>query len=286
MANALGARRSCPRRLAVCAGALAACVVGLTSYSTSAVAAPLTVHRSATDENDCVGSIPGVLESSISHRVLVTLSSDASPQPHGAGPVTLSNTTAELRIGADFFQPGVDAGLIGDGFAMPTTVSVTLAGSNTVEATHTFTQNMTTTLQVVGGVARPLVMALQLPDTVWHPVSAGTDVSFREKSARIVLTLDLSSSRVGEIVVHTSKCTPSSVRPFIALDGSEETTSSGPTTSTFIGDPPIVNQTTTVGGVTTLPRTGSSSGYAVFFGLSCVAGGVLLIGRSRKSRLR
>jgi len=285
MANALGARRSCPRRLSMCAGALAACLVGLTSYSTSAVATPLTVHGSATDENNCLGSIPGVTESGIS-SFLVTVSSDASPQPHGIGPVTLSNTTAEVRVGADFFQAGVDAGLIGDGFTMPTTVSVTLAGSNTVEATHTFTQNMTTTLQVVGGVTRPLVMTLQLPDTVWHPVSTGADVSFREKSVRIVLTLDLSSSSVGEIIVHTSKCTPSSVRPFIALGGTEETTTSGPTTNTFIGDPPIVDQTTMVGGVTTLPLTGSSSGYAVFFGLSCVAGGVLLIGRSRKSRLR
>jgi hypothetical protein len=261
-------------------------VVGLTSYATSAVAAPLTVHGSATDDNNCLGSIPGVLASGISSRFLVSMSSDASPQPHGVGPVTLSNTTAEVRIGADFFQPGVDAGLIGDGFAMPTTVSVTLGGSNTVEAVNAFTQSMTTTLQVVGGVARPLAMALQLPDTVWHPVSAGADVFFREKSAQIVLTLDLSSSSVGEIVVHTSHCSPSSARPFIALGGSEETTSSGPTTSTFIGDPPIVNQTTTVGGDTTLPRTGSSSGYAVCFGLSCVAGGVLLIGRSRKSRLR
>ena len=38
-----------------------------------------------------------------------------------------------------------------------------------------------------------------------------------------------------------------------------------------------------VPGATALPRTGSSSGYVVFFGLSCIAGGALLAIRRRRS---
>jgi LPXTG-motif cell wall-anchored protein len=42
---------------------------------------------------------------------------------------------------------------------------------------------------------------------------------------------------------------------------------------------PISGAATTVPGATTLPRTGSTSGYVVFFGLSCLAGGALLLRR-------
>jgi LPXTG-motif cell wall-anchored protein len=49
--------------------------------------------------------------------------------------------------------------------------------------------------------------------------------------------------------------------------------------------PTVIDQatTTTVPGATALPRTGSSSGYVVFFGLSCIAGGALLAIRRRRS---
>lgn len=120
-------RRS--RRLAACTGALGACVVGLTSYTTSAVAAPLTVHGSATDKNNCsVNVFPVLQPSSGSHRVAVAVSSDASPQPHGFGPITLSNTTVEVRVGGNLFQSGVDSGFLGDGFAMPATVTGSTSG--------------------------------------------------------------------------------------------------------------------------------------------------------------
>jgi LPXTG-motif cell wall-anchored protein len=73
------------------------------------------------------------------------------------------------------------------------------------------------------------------------------------------------------------------------------TTSAGPnpTTTTPISDlgstvPTVVDQatTTTVAGSTELPRTGSSSGYPMFFGLSCLAGGALLLIRHRRNWIR
>jgi LPXTG-motif cell wall-anchored protein len=50
--------------------------------------------------------------------------------------------------------------------------------------------------------------------------------------------------------------------------------------------PTVVNQTTTTPGATALPRTGSTSGPAVFFGLSCIAGGALLAIRRRRNWIK
>lgn len=235
-----------------------------------------------TDVNNCGTIISGFQPDDGSTRVAVTVSSDASPQPHDLGPITLSNTTFEVRVGASLFQAGVEAGLIGDGFTMPTTISATLMGSNTTEGTRTFTQSMTTTLRVVDGVASTVVVTLQLPDTVWHPENRSLDVRFSEESARIVLDLDVEG--IG-IVRFTARCTPSAARPFVALGGVPETTTSTSTTILVV-DPPLIGQTTTVPAANALPRTGSSSGYAVFFGLNCIAAGALVLGRSRRHWLR
>jgi LPXTG-motif cell wall-anchored protein len=71
------------------------------------------------------------------------------------------------------------------------------------------------------------------------------------------------------------------------------TSTGGPTTTTPITNlgstvPTVVGQatTTTVGGSAQLPRTGSSSGYPMFFGLSCLAGGALLLISHRRSWIR
>lgn len=49
---------------------------------------------------------------------------------------------------------------------------------------------------------------------------------------------------------------------------------------------PTVAGQTVAPGSTALPRTGSSSGYAVFFGLSCIAGGALLAIRRRRNWIK
>jgi LPXTG-motif cell wall-anchored protein len=261
---------------------LSVCVVGLMTYATSAGAAPKTVRGSATDVNVCdYHVVPFLQPPGDPLSVRVTVSSDAAAQPHDSGPMMLSNTTAEVRIGADFLQPAVEAGVVADGLAMSGTISVTLRGSNTVEATHTFTENVTPTLQVVDGVARPVIMTVSLPNTVWHPDRADTDVVFSEESVRIDLDIELEGIGLVRLV---ATCEPSAVRPFVVLFGLPTTTTSTTTTTTGIVDPPLVEQaTTTAPAANALPRTGTSSGYAVFFGLSCVAAGALLVGRSRKS---
>jgi LPXTG-motif cell wall-anchored protein len=261
-------------------------VVGLTSYAPSAVAADLTLHGSATVMNKCSVSILPALIPPTSHRVAITVASDASWQPHLGRPITLSNTSVEIQIGANLFQSAVDSGFMSDGFTIPATVAVTLSGTNTSEGAHTFAQSMTLRLNVVNGDARPLVATLALPDSVWHPVSPYADLFFSEKSARIVLTLDLSST-VGATLVHTSTCTPLSVTPFVALAVESPPPPPAPTSTTqapasTLTGPPIIGPATTAPTATALPRTGSNSGYGAFVGLSCIAAGVLLLGRSRR----
>jgi LPXTG-motif cell wall-anchored protein len=215
----------------------------------------------------------------------VTVSSDAGPQPlQDLDPVTLSNTTVRVSVPAGFLQPGIDAGIFGDGQTFPMTVAPVIAGSDTVEATQEFEETTTATVHVVDGVVLPFTATVQLPDTIWHPAIPGRDIFFTEKSVRVVMVIDLAQA-ISPVTL-TSECAPSQEGAFIALghsqcgalegcDGHDPTTT-GPRASTVIG------QTTTVPRATMLPRTGSSAGYAVFVGLSCLAGGALLLIRRRR----
>ena len=258
----------------------------MSALSATPAAAAVTVHGSATNPNTCTSTLvpPGQTPPS---TLGVTISSDASPQPpHDLDPVTLSNTTVEVRVPANFLQPGIDAGIFGDGQTFPVTVTPVIAGSNTVEATQEFEETTSATVRVVDGAVLPLVATVQLPDTIWQPASAGADIAFTEKSVRVVVVMDLLSV-VSQLVL-TSDCVPSEERAFIALgsvcpvDGP-----CGATQPTFTGPPlGVINPSTTMPGPTTLPRTGSSSGYIAFVGLSCVAGGALLLVRRRRDVAR
>jgi LPXTG-motif cell wall-anchored protein len=283
MANASRMTRSRSGRSAVCAAALAAFLAGLSALPSTAFAAlgtyiddSGTVRGSVTDRNACNATLDPPAQPPGPVMVAVTISSAASPQPHNLDPVSLSHTTVEVTVPAQFVQAGIDAGIYSDGQTFPVTVSPVIAGSNTVEATHEYEASTTVTVRVVEGVARPLTATVQLPDTIWHPASRAGAILFTEQSARVVIALEPLSATSS---VQTFECAPSGDRAFIALGGTEPTTTTQGPTTTSISDAPIVNQTTTVPVVAALPRTGSSSGYAVLFGLCCLAGGALLIGR-------
>lgn len=185
---------------------------------------------------------------------------------------------------SSFLQSGIDAGIFGDGQTFPMTIAPVFAGSNTVEATHQFEETTTTTVHVVDGAVLPLTATVQLPDSIWHPARPFSEMSFTEKSVRVVILIDLAQA-IGPVTL-TSDCAPSQASAFIVLGVFCAVTEADPcTTSTTTTGPPestVVNQATTVPGGNTLPRTGSSSGYAVFVGLSCIAGGALLLIRRRK----
>jgi LPXTG-motif cell wall-anchored protein len=258
----------------------------MSAFSATAFGAAVTVHGTATGRNECNATyspsapLPSALD------VGVTISSRAGPQPLDLGPVTLSDTTVSVSMPVSFLQPAIDEGILVDGQALPVLLSPVVAGSNTIEATHEYNETTTATIHVVDGMVRPLVATVQLPDTIWHPAMPDRDIFFTEKSVRVVLAIE-PFSVITETTL-TADCAPSDERVFIALgstcpvDGpcDSTTTMTGPPVS--VSDPTVLNQSTTVPGGTTLPRTGSSSGYAVFVALSCIAGGALLLIRRRR----
>jgi len=146
----------------------------------------------------------------------VTLSTDAFPDPHNGNPITLSNTTLTITLPADLIQTAVNAGLIGDGFTIPTALSPVLAGSNTVEAVHTYSVTTTQTVHVVDRVAQPMTTTVSLPDTTWSPVDAAVPVVITEQSIQVVLTLNLPG--IGTIA-QTFDCTPTTTSAIVTLGG-------------------------------------------------------------------
>ena len=222
MATIQSVRNGSIRRRLVGAVVIAVCTAGLPWDVTSAGAiTQMTVHGSATVANSCNVSLTPALQAPSVVALSPTLSSDASPEPHTSAPVTLSNTALTLTFPAELIQTGVDLGLISDGVVIPAAVSPVLAGSNTVEATHTYSVNTTLTVHVIGGVVQPLTATMNLPDATWHPINAAAPVVITEKSMVAVLAIDLAG--IGPVAA-TFDCTPSAAPAIVTLDGSQPLT--------------------------------------------------------------
>ena len=195
---------------------MAACLAGSPWSATSARATtPATVSGSATVANSCTTTLNPPVQPSGSAPVSATFSSDASPEPHHGSPITLSTTNLSATFPAALLQAGVDSGLVSDGLEIPATFSPVLNGSNTVEATHTYSASSTITLHVIGGVAQPLTAAMTLPDTTWHPINSALPVVVTEQSLQAVLSLDLSTL----IITATFQCTPNTTATIVKVDG-------------------------------------------------------------------
>jgi uncharacterized repeat protein (TIGR01451 family) len=181
----------------------------------------LPVHGSATVANSCTVSLVPALQPPGVAPVSLTLSTDASPEPHTRAPVTLSNTTLTFTIPSALLQTAVGQGLIGDGFVIPAVVAPVLAGSNTAEATHTYLVSTTLTVHVINGVLQPLTATMNLANTTWHPIAAAAPVVITERSMVAVLTLDIPG--LGTITA-TFDCTPGTAPAIVTLDGSQPLT--------------------------------------------------------------
>jgi hypothetical protein len=178
--------------------------------------------------------------------VNVKFATDAYPQPHKGDPITLSKSSLTVGIPSDVIQAGVDAGIISDGQTLQSQATFILAGSNTVEGTHTYAlPKQTVTIHVDSkGNALPLNPVIALPNTVWHPKSDQAPVLFTEKSLKIVSTIN-----IGFDVISTFTCSPHGTAQFVAL--SAQTTEP---------PPPPVTEGSTGATTTTVTATGSGSG--------------------------
>jgi hypothetical protein len=244
-----------------------------------------TVHGSDTAINGCTLHLNPPLQGDSTPNVTVTLASDASPQPHLGDPITLSGTTLGLGIPASILQAGVDANLIKGGDKVPSTATVVVAGSNTVEQTHAYSVQQTATIKVVGGKAAPLNVKLSLSNTTWTPVNNTSDVLFTEKSLKIVSTLSLPG--LGEITA-TFTCAPKTTLLFVALGatGAPATTGGGGTTPTSAGGPGGGGTTggPVVSGAQELPRTGSNPWPLVVVAAGFIDLGMLAIAGAKRRR--
>jgi len=168
-----------------------------------------------------------------------------------------------------------------------TTTTVPETTTTTVPETTTTTVPETTTTTTV-----PETTTTTVPETT--TTVAGTTTIFTTTTT----VPETTTTTVPETTTTTVPETTTTEGPTTTVLGSTTifttTTTEAPTTTpvsdfgSTVPTPTVIGQatTTTVPGATALPRTGSSSGYVVFFGLSCIAGGALLAIRRRRSWIK
>ena len=126
-----------------------------------------------------------------------------------------------MGVAPELFIQGFNVGLFSDGQVMSSSVQLTVAASNTVEGTHqyasvptTFTFHFHDPDGVKGSgdeTADPVIVTVPVPDTVWHPVDAASDVRFVEAFGVATIQLSL----FGLNTLTTLTCT-SSIAPPVA----------------------------------------------------------------------
>src|SRR5262245_62261743 len=99
--------------------AIALLCVALTANAAEQVPA----HGSALIQNSCSGTYDPPVSLPFDTTVPVTISTDASPEPHNGSPIMLTNTQASVEVPGALVQGLVDDGHLGEGSAIPTTVS-------------------------------------------------------------------------------------------------------------------------------------------------------------------
>jgi hypothetical protein len=224
---------------------------------------PISVKGSAVNSNACVSTVrdpsgADVLPPDDTGTMDVTFAATAFPQPHQGNPITLSKTSFTVAVPADLLQKGVTLNLVHDGQQIPSTVNISIAGSNTTEKTHAYaTINTTATVSVVGGQAQPLAVKLSLPDTVWHPTSKTAQVVFTQTVANVKATLDL----FGTAITAAFSCHTTNPNAFLALsgEGPPPTTTTTATPVTQLATSTTTTTVATGSGSGTLPRTGGQT---------------------------
>jgi LPXTG-motif cell wall-anchored protein len=274
----VGRRR---RRLAVVTGVIAAVLFGL--------ALPASAHNTTlTGDTVCFNGDHLVTwhikNSSQTTTLLMTIVSIEAHIGATSYAVTGYSTSGVAKGATTDGTSTVPGGITGtitatvhvswpDGITDTDTASVTLednCNSSTTTSTSTTTTTVPETTTTVAGTTTIFTTTTTVPETTTTTVPETTTTTVPETTTTQAPTTTV----LGVTTIFTT------------------TSTEGPTITTPITPlgsitPTVVNQATTVPGATAaLPRTGSSSGYAVFFGLSCIAGGALLLIRRRRNWIR
>ncbi len=244
---------------------------------------PGTTHGKGSDLNACTTVLNPNLQPPGKTDITVTIETDASPQPHFGDPITLSSTSATLNIPATLLQTGFDAGLIKDGDQVPSTVTLTVAGSNTTQKTHNYVLHTTSAIVIKAGKAQPLVSTASLPNTVWTPTSGTADVIFSQTALHIVSVVNLPG--IGKVTVNFS-CDPRTSAQFVAVGATTSVTTPPPSsfTTTTAGGVATTPVGGAAGGASELPKTGSSPWPLFVVAAICIDLGLLAIAGAKRLR--
>ena len=252
--------------------------IGNTTYAVTGYTAPVAKGAStdgtSTVPGGVTGTITATLHTSWSDGVTDTDTASVTLQDNCVSSSTTTSTSTS------------------------TTTTTTSTTTTTVPETTTTTVPETTTTTVPETTTTvPETTTTTVPETTTSAPTTtvgGTTTIFTTTT-----TVPETTTTVPETTTTTVPETTTTEGPTTTVFGSTTifttTTTEAPTTTTPVTGvgstvpiPTVINQatTTTVPGATALPRTGSSSGYAAFFGLSCIAGGALLAIRRRGNWIR
>jgi len=217
--------------------------------------------------------------------VTITIATKASPAPHFGKPITLSGTTVTISVPPDLLLKGYAAGVLHNGSVIPSTLLLTISGSNTVEGTRAYPLIHASPKVVIhdpDGIpgdaddsADPLSLTTTLASTVWTPTSSTADVTFTEKAAVITAQVLLGTTTITDTIT----CAPAvPTNSFIVVGATGTVT----TTTNVVA---VASTPTTVAAAATLPFTGSRN-VALWLVISaiCIDGGiVLIVGTKRRA---
>jgi hypothetical protein len=251
-------RRVRTRRGLIAITVLTACVIAAPLYAIDAGAAPTSVHGSVNESNTCTNVLTPELQPPGNISLSSQLATNASPEPHNTSPITLSTTTFAV------VYPSLFGGFIADGTMIPVSGSLVVGGSNTTEATHTY--SLTTSMTFQTGHA--LIATFTLPATTWHPVLGNVASVFTKQSFSTALSLDLTG--IGTVVATFTCLTPASPA-LVTLHGTpnttttKATTTTQPTTTTTAPKPTLATCTGTRGTIDSVPTTNGAEGEGLLY---------------------
>jgi LPXTG-motif cell wall-anchored protein len=252
--------------------------IGNTTYAVTGYTTPLAKGAST----DGTSTVPGGVTGTITATMHTTW-------PDGVTDTDIESVTLEENCVSTTTTSASTSTSTTTTSTTTTTVpetTTTVAGTTTIFTTTTTVPETTTTTTV------PETTTTTVPETT--TTVAGTTTIFTTTTT----VPETTTTTVPETTTTTVPETTTTAGPTTSVLGSTTiftTTTTAPTTTTPVTDfgstvpiPTVIDQatTTTVPGATALPRTGSSSGYVVFFGLSCIAGGALLAIRRRRSWIK
>jgi LPXTG-motif cell wall-anchored protein len=228
--------------------------IGATNYAVTGYTSPLAKGASTDGTSTVPGGVTGTIEATV----------------HVSWPDGITDTdTAQVTLQTNCV------------YTTTTTTVPQTTTTTTVPQTTTTTDPETTTTtvpQTTTTTTVPETTTTTVPETTTTTIPDTTTTTVPEETTTTTIPSETTTTQAPTTTVLGSTT--------IFTTTTTEASTTVPVTDFGSTVPTVVSQTTTPSGATALPRTGSTSGPAVFFGLSCIAGGALLAIRRRRNWIK